>query len=126
MIDFVSETKVKVRKLRLIQLAMIAFVLISGSLLDLTLIQTGGRWTLWHWLGTGLAVGCILEGFRFRHRLMPPSEKAFAEGGGTPQALERWEVGQVIGLWMATAAAMYGLMMQKVLHSSLCKLCRST
>ena len=119
MVDVLSEIKIKVRRLRLIQLAMIAVVLISLSLPEFMLSQTSSRWTLWHWLVTGLAAGCIVEGFRFRHRLIPPFEKAFAEGAGTPKTLKRWEVGHVIGLWMAGAVAMYGLVLRMALHSTL-------
>src|SRR4029077_3211520 len=101
-----DEIKSKLRKLRLIQLLLIAFVLISASLAELTFARTGSHWSLQHWLMSGLAVVCMLEGFNFRYRFLPPASVALARDPASPKALRRWEAWLMMCITMAGTVAM--------------------
>ncbi len=114
-----SDVKSKLGKLRLIQLLLIGFVLISAFFAELAPGRTGGRWNWAHWLVAGLAAVCMLEGFHFRHRFLRPSADALARDTRNLKALKRWEAWQLMCLAMAESVACCGLVVRMVLGGTL-------
>jgi hypothetical protein len=107
-----SELKSKLRKLRLVQFALIAMIPIFAWLGEIA--RGGGRsgWTLRHWLFAGLALWVVEGGFRYRRRLLPSSREALGKDVSNPKALKQWELGQVIGLAMAGAVVPWGVVVR--------------
>jgi hypothetical protein len=62
--------KSKLRKLRLIQLALIAVIPILGWVAEFDRDSGSNDWTLRHWFVTGLALWSAFGGFRVRRRLV--------------------------------------------------------
>lgn len=96
-----NETRLKSRKLRLIQWALIAAILVFAGIAEIARGHGRGDWTPWHWLVAGLAIWSALGGFRLRHRLLDRSMKGLTTDVSQPKALQQWEMGHVIGLAMA-------------------------
>jgi F0F1-type ATP synthase membrane subunit c/vacuolar-type H+-ATPase subunit K len=111
----VVNLKSKLRKLRLIQFFLVGLVLVSASFAELRTAGALSQWNLLHWLMTGLAGVCLLEGLHLRHRLLRPSVGALARDIPNPKALGRWYAWQLMSLGMAAAVAMYGVVVRMVL-----------
>lgn len=110
-----NEIKSKLKKLRLIQLALIAVIPIFGWVAEIGRDPGSSEWSLRHWLVTGLALWVALGGFRFRRRMIHRSEELLAQDASNPKALKQWEAGNVLVLAMAEAVVLWGLVMRMVL-----------
>jgi F0F1-type ATP synthase membrane subunit c/vacuolar-type H+-ATPase subunit K len=77
------------------------------------------KWTLWHWVMTGLALYAVVVGFLFRRRLISRSEEALAKDASDPKAIKQWQVAQIIGMSSAEAVVLYGLVVRMVLGGTL-------
>ena len=100
--------KSKLRKVRLIQLALIAVIPIVGYITEILFDRGNSDWTCRHSLVTGLVLWSTLGGFRLRRRLIHRSEEALAKDPSNPKALRQWEAGQIIGLAMAESVVWGG------------------
>jgi F0F1-type ATP synthase membrane subunit c/vacuolar-type H+-ATPase subunit K len=114
-----SEMKPKLKKLRLIQLAMIAVIPIFGWVAEFGRGRGSRDWNLGHWFVTGLALWSAFGGFRLRHRLLLRSEQAAAKDASNPKALKQWEAGNLIGLASAESVVLWGLVVRMVLGGAL-------
>jgi F0F1-type ATP synthase membrane subunit c/vacuolar-type H+-ATPase subunit K len=114
-----SEMKSKLRKLRIIQLALIAVIPIFGWVAEIDRRRGSSDWTLQHWLVAGLTLWAVLGGFRIRHRLLRRSGEALKKDTSDPKALRQWEAGQVVGLAVAESVAVWGLLVRMVLGGAL-------
>ena len=114
-----NEMKSKLRRLRLIQLAMIAVIPIFGWVAEFGRDPGSSDWTLRHWLVTGLAFWGALGGFRIRHRPLHRSEDALAKDLSNPKALKQWEAGHLIALASAESLVLWGLVLRMVLGGAL-------
>ena len=114
-----SQMKPKLKKLRLIQLAMIAVIPIFGWVAEFRRDSGNNDWTLRHWLAAGLALWSAFGGFRHRHRLLFRSEQAAAKDASNPKALKQWEAGNLIGLASAESLVLWGLVVRMVLGGAL-------
>jgi hypothetical protein len=111
--------KSKLRKLRLMQFAMIATIPLFGWVTQ-SLRGSGGRhWTFWHWVMTGLALYAALGGFFLRRKLMHRYEEAIAKDPFNPKALKQWESGHLVGLVSAEAIVIWGASVRIVLGGDL-------
>jgi F0F1-type ATP synthase membrane subunit c/vacuolar-type H+-ATPase subunit K len=115
----VNEMKSKLRKLRLIQLALIAATLIFGSVAEFERGRGSSDWNLWHWFVMGLALWSVFGGFRLRHRLLLRYEQAAAKDDSNPKALKKWEAGNLIGLASAESVVLWGVVVRMVLGGAL-------
>jgi len=115
----VSEIERRLRKLLLIQWALIVSVLILAGVPEIASVPVGGHWGMPHWFVTGLALWGALGGSRLRQRLLRRSREGLARDGSDPKGLKQWEVGNVIGLAMAEGVAFWGLAMRFVLNGAL-------
>ncbi len=114
-----NEIKAKLRKLRMIQLLLIAGVLIFASLPEHNFARPSSPRS-WHfWLIIVLNTVCLLEGFNFRYRFLPRAVAALAREPESPRALRRWEVWQLTCLVTAATVALYGLVWRTVLRGTL-------
>jgi hypothetical protein len=104
-----SEMKQRLRKLRIIQSLLIGVLLIPALLAEFVSARTGGRRAWLLWVMAGLALVCILEGRYLRYRLISQAGELLVKYPDNPQALRRWEAGQLIGLAMAATVGLYGL-----------------
>jgi F0F1-type ATP synthase membrane subunit c/vacuolar-type H+-ATPase subunit K len=111
--------KAKLRKLRLIQLALIAVIPIFGWVAEIGRGRGSSDWTLGDWLVTGVALWAALGGFRLRRRMIGRSEEALAKDASNTKALKQWEAGHVIGLAMAGSVVLWGLVVRMVLGGAL-------
>ena len=114
-----SEIRSRLRKLRLIQWALIAAISVFACVAEIAHGRGNGDWTLRHWLVTGLALWAVVGGFRVRHRLLHRSAEVLTKGASNPKALKQWEVGHVIGLALAGGVALWGLVVRMVLSATL-------
>jgi F0F1-type ATP synthase membrane subunit c/vacuolar-type H+-ATPase subunit K len=114
-----NEIKSKLRKVRLIQVALIAAIAIFGWVAEFDRRPGGNDWTFRHWLVTGLALWGASAGFRLRHRLIILSEGLLAQDPSNPKGLKKWEAGNVISLGVAESVAMWGLIVRMVLGGAL-------
>src|ERR1700746_3404416 len=114
-----GEIQSRLKRLRVIQLAVIVCLLAALSLAEFFHKQEVNRWTWMHWLATGLSLYLILEGFYFRRRWMPPPGELFVGGALNRKNLDRWQAGQVFGLAMAGGVAFWGVAVRWVLHGPL-------
>ena len=96
-----GEFESKLKKVRLIQWALIAVVPIFALMAEIGRSRGSNDWTWRHCLVAGLALWGVSAGFHLRHRLLHRSEQALAKDAPNPKALRQWEVGQIIGLAMA-------------------------
>ncbi len=100
-----SEINSKVRKVRLIQWALIAAVPMFALVAEIGRSRDSSDWTWRHWLMAGLALWAVSAGFQLRRRLAHLSGKALTKDASNPKALRQWEVGQIIGLAVAEGVA---------------------
>jgi hypothetical protein len=107
--------KSKLRRLRLIQLAMIAIIPIFGWLAEFGRDPGSNDWTWRRWLVTGLALWGTLGGFRLRPRLLHRSEQMLTKDASNPKALKPWEAGNFIGLASAVSVVLWGSVVRMVL-----------
>ena len=110
-----GEIESKLRKVRLIQWALVAVVPICALVAEIGRSRGSNDWTWRHWLVAGLALWSVSGGFHLRHRLLHRSEQALAKDVSNPKSLKQWEVGQIIGLAMAEGVAWWGLVVCMVL-----------
>jgi F0F1-type ATP synthase membrane subunit c/vacuolar-type H+-ATPase subunit K len=108
----------KLKKVRLIQWALIAVVPIFAFVAEIGHSRGSNDWTWRHWLVAGLALWSVSGGFHLR-RLGHRSEQALGKGAPNPKAVRQWEAGQIIGLAMAEGVAMVGLVVRMVLGGAL-------
>jgi|ERR1019366_9164356 hypothetical protein len=111
--------KSKLRKLRLVQFAMIAAIPMYEWVAESTRGRGSSDWTLWHWVMTGLALYAAAVGFFFGRRMIPRSEEAIAKTVSDPKALKQWEAGHLIRLASAEAIAVWGVALRMVLGGTL-------
>jgi hypothetical protein len=104
-----SQINSSLRKVRLIQWALIAWLLISAGLAETVCGRGNPDWTRRHWLVAGLAVWAASVGFRFRPRLLRRAKETLEKDAASFKGLKQWEVGNVIGLLMAAGVAGWGL-----------------
>jgi hypothetical protein len=104
--------KSKLRKVRLIQLGLIAVIPIVGSITEILFDRGNGDWTWLHWLVTGLVLWSVLGGFRLRSRLIHRSEESLAKDPSNSKALRQWEAGQLIGLATGESIVWWGLVLR--------------
>jgi hypothetical protein len=109
----------KLKKVRLIQWALIAAVPIFAFVAEIGRSRGSSNWTWRHWLVTGLALWSVSAGFHLRHRLLHRSEQALAKDASNLKTLRQWEVGQIIGLAMAEGVVQWGLVVRMVLGGAL-------
>lgn len=114
-----GEIKSRLKRLRVIQLAVIVYLLATISLTEFFQRQEIDRWTWMHWVAAGVSLYLILQGFDFRRRLMPRPGELFAGGALNRKSLDRWQVGQVYGFGMAGGVAMWGVGVRWVLDGPL-------
>ena len=110
-----NEIKANLRKLRLIQLGLIAALIIFACVAEIGRGHGNGDWISRHWLVAGLALWAASAGFRFRHRLLHRSGDALAKVASNPKALKQWEAGHVFSLVLAEGVALWGLVVRMVL-----------
>jgi hypothetical protein len=115
----VNEMKSKLRKLRLIQIAMIAVIPLFLWISESVCGRGSNDWTLRHWFVTGLALWSILGGLRVRHRVLRRSEDALAKDASNPKALGQWQAGHLIGFASAESIVMWGLVVRMILGGAL-------
>jgi hypothetical protein len=113
-----TESNSTLRKVRLIQWALMAVIPICAWLAEIGRSRGSSDWNWRHWLVAGLAFWAVSGGFRLRHRLAQGSGEALTKDASNPKGLRQWEVGQVIGLATAEAAALWGLMIRMVLDGA--------
>jgi hypothetical protein len=111
--------KSKLRKLRLIQIAMIAVIPLFLWISESVCGRGSNDWTLRHWFVTGLALWSILGGLRVRHRVLRRSEDALAKDASNPKALGQWQAGHLIGFASAESIVMWGLVVRMILGGAL-------
>jgi hypothetical protein len=104
--------KSRLRKLRLIQLALIASIPIFGWIAEVAFFPGSNDWTLRHWSVAGLALLAAWAGLRLRYPLLSRSKQALAKDASNPKALRQWEAGNVIGMACAENVSMYGLVVR--------------
>jgi hypothetical protein len=114
----VNEMKSKLRKLRLIQFAMIAAIFFFGWVAEIVCCRGSNDWTSRHWLMTCLAACAAWAGFRFRHMLLHRAEQKLVIDASDPKALKLWEAVQVCGLAMAVSTALWGIVVRMVLNGA--------
>lgn len=114
-----NEMKSKLRKLRLIQIAMIAVIPLFLWISESVCGRGSNDWTLRHWFVTGLALWSILGGLRVRHRVLRRSEDALAKDASNPKALGQWQAGHLIGFASAESIVMWGLVVRMILGGAL-------
>jgi F0F1-type ATP synthase membrane subunit c/vacuolar-type H+-ATPase subunit K len=114
-----NEMKSKLRKLRLIQLALIAVIPIFGCVAEIGRDSGRSDWSSWHWLVTGLALWGALGGFRLRGRMIRRSKESLAKDAYNPKALKQWEAGNVVALAVAEGVVAWGLVVRMVLGGAL-------
>jgi F0F1-type ATP synthase membrane subunit c/vacuolar-type H+-ATPase subunit K len=115
----VNEMKSKLRRLRLIQIAMIAVIPIFGWVAEFGRDPGSNDWTWRHWLVTGLALWRALGGFRLRPRLLHRSEQLLTNDASNPKALKQWEAANFIGLASAESVVLWGSVVRMVLGGAL-------
>jgi|ERR1039458_2647462 hypothetical protein len=114
-----NEIKANLRKLRLIQLGLIAALIIFACVAEIGRGHGNGDWISRHWLVAGLALWAASAGFRFRHRLLHRSGDALAKVASNPKALKQWEAGHVFSLVLAEGVALWRLVVRMVLGGAL-------
>lgn len=114
-----SEIESKLKLTRIIQVSLVLSVPVLAALIELGREPGSERWTIWRWVVTGLALGCVFEAFRYRRLWVRPSQQILAGDPSNARALRQWEVGQVVVLSMAEAVAAYGLVVRAVLNGTL-------
>lgn len=114
-----NEMKSKLRKLRLIQFALIAVIPIFGLLAEIVSYPGSNNWTLGHWLVTCFALCVAWAGFRLRHMLLHRVEQKLVMDASNPKALKQWAAVHVCVLAMAENVALCGLVVRLVLNGAL-------
>lgn len=114
-----NEIKSKLRKLRLIQVALIALIPIFRWVAEIGRDSGRSDWSSRHWLVTSLAVWGALGGSRLRRRMIHRSEEALAKDAYNPKALKQWEAGNVVALAVAEGVVAWGLVVRMVLGGAL-------
>jgi hypothetical protein len=114
-----NEMKSKLRKLRLIQLALIAVIPIGVWIAEIGRGPGSSDWTLRQWLVTGLVLWSTVGGFRLRRRLMHRSGETLAKEPSNPKDLRQWEAGQLIELAMAESVVWWGLVLRMAFGGAL-------
>jgi hypothetical protein len=114
----VAEINSSLRKVRLIQWAVIAWLLISAGIAEAVCGRGNSDWTPRHWLVTGLAIWAASVGFRFRPRLLHRAMETLANDAASSKGLKQWEAGNGIGLLMAAGVAGWGLVIRFVLRGA--------
>jgi|SRR5271166_332740 len=114
-----TEIASKLRKLRLIQLVLIAAIPILGYIAEMGRPHGLDNWTARHWLVAAVALWGGWVGLRYRHRMTRRSLNAFAKDASDPKALRQWEVANLVALTMAEGVAYWGLVVRMVLKGSL-------
>lgn len=115
----VDKFRSKLRKLRLVQWALIAAVLMFVGVGELGGSPGSNDWTWQHWLVTGIALWAVWGGFRFRRRMLSRSKSTLAKDASDPRAAKQWQAGQLVALWIAQNIALLGLLVRVALGGAL-------
>jgi hypothetical protein len=114
-----TEINAALRKLRMIQLALLAFILVSACVTEVVCGPGNGNWGPRQWLVTGLALYEFSVGLHSRRRLLPLSAELIAKDASNLKGLKRWEAWHVLALVMAASVAYMGLFVRMVLGGTL-------
>jgi hypothetical protein len=106
-----SEIKLKLRKVRIIQGVLILVIPILAWVAEMGRSHGSRDWTWRHWLVAGLALWAVSGGFHLRRRLAHRSGEASRKRA----SLKQWEAGQITSLAMAEGVAWWGLVVRIVL-----------
>lgn len=110
-----NELKASASKLRLIQFAMVASVLLFARVAEMARQPGSNSWTIWHWAVAAISLLITFQGSYFRHRMLARAATSLAKDASDPKARKQWEAGQVVGMAFAENIALWGLVVRMVL-----------
>ena len=113
-----NEIKSTLRRLRIIQLSVLGFLVMSACFAEVSFHGTSSHWSWQHSLMAGLASFCLFEGLYLRHRFLVPAALALAGDIKNPRALKSWEAWQVMSVAVAGSVAMYGVVVRTVFRGA--------
>jgi hypothetical protein len=113
-----STIDAKLKAWRLLHFALAASLVVCMCGIETVVGPGYSDWTIWHWLIAGLAVYTVAAGFFLRRRLLRLSEKMLAKSPPDPEALQKWQAAQVLGIAFAGGVAQYGLILRIALRST--------
>jgi hypothetical protein len=112
----VNEINSNLRKVQMIQWALIGSILIFAAVAELVCGRGSDNWTSRHWLLAGFALWAVWSGSNLRHRFLGRSRETLAKDALNPKGLKEWEAGNIIGLAVAAGGvAGWGLVVRFVL-----------
>ena len=114
-----DEFKSKLTKLRLVQWALIAAVLMFVGVGELAGGPGRNDWIWQHWLVTGFALWAVWGGFSFRRRMLNRSRSTLAKDASDPRAAKQWQAGQLVALAAAENIALWGLLIRVAVGGAL-------
>ncbi len=114
-----SETDVRLKQLRLIQIGLIVVISIFAWVAEIGRGPGGGEWTWRQWLVAGLALWSISSGITLRRRISKRSAELSSQSQRGEKVIRLWRSGQLMNLWIAASVALWGLVVRMALRGAL-------